>query len=370
LDGRKVTPADVARTVERLMAASRVPGLALAILNRGEIVYLQGFGYRDGEQHTPLTDSTIMYTASFTKAMFAYLVMQLVQEGTLDLDKPVYQYLDQPLPQNPTYVNSAVEARHRVYADSASERRYQHITARMLLSHTSGLSGPEDPQGELVIKFEPGTNYSYSNAGFNHLQQVIEHITGRSVGDMMRERVFSRLGMTRTSMVWDSTFDRDYAIGNDGQGQRLPRVKPTSPSAAASVQSDMTDVVRFVQAVLRGDGLSRKARDEMLSPKFRIHSMYQWPDSAAEDSTTSRDDPIRLAAGLGWGLLLSPYGKAYFNGGGGGGGFRNYMILFEKPKTAMVIMSNSQNGYKIFADLLAILISDRFTPAVWLGYVR
>ncbi len=68
LDGRVLSPGDVTATVERLMRAGRVPGLALAILNRGEIVYQRGFGYRDVERRLPLSDTTVMYAASFTKS--------------------------------------------------------------------------------------------------------------------------------------------------------------------------------------------------------------------------------------------------------------------------------------------------------------
>src|SRR5947208_3495920 len=122
LDGRMLTPKQVAATVERLMAAGKVPGLALAILNHGEIVYLRGFGLRDVEKRLPLTEETTMDAASFTKAMFAALVMQLVEEGAIDLDRPLSAYLKKPLPE------------YEKYADLAGDERWRRFTPRMLLS--------------------------------------------------------------------------------------------------------------------------------------------------------------------------------------------------------------------------------------------
>lgn len=356
LDGRTLSPAEVERTVERLMHAARVPGLALAILNRGEIVYLRGFGYRDVGRKAPLTDTTIMYGASLTKAMFAFLVMQLVEEGAFDLDKPVTDYLKQPLPS------------FEKYADLAGDDRYRRITGRMLLSHTAGFPNFRwlNDDGKLDIKFEPGSRYAYSGEGINLLQFVLEQHTGRAVGDLMRERVFERFGMTRTSMVWQPAFEGEYAIGYDTAGKALGHNKRQSVRAAGSMDTDIADVAGFLRGMLRGEGLGAAARAEMLAPQIRIRSTHQFPTLLPD--TTSRDDGIRLSYGLGWGLLWSPYGKAYFKGGHDDG-WNNYMIAFDDRQTAIALMSNSSNAESIFTELLATLIGDTFTPSEWERYV-
>jgi CubicO group peptidase (beta-lactamase class C family) len=186
------------------------------------------------------------------------------------------------------------------------------------------------------------------------------------VGDLMQERVFGPLGMTRTSMVWQEAFEGDHAVGFDEAGKDLGYRKRTSARAAGSAATTIRDVARFVQAVHRSEGLDRTSRTEMLSPQIRIRSAHQFPIPSTE--TTSRDDGIRLSYGLGWGLLWSPYGKAYFKEGHDDG-WENYMITFEQPGTALVIMTNSSNGEGIFTELLATLIGDRFTPSEWERYV-
>jgi CubicO group peptidase (beta-lactamase class C family) len=356
LDGRTLSAAEVERTVERLMRAGRVPGLALAILNRGEIVYLRAFGVARDEPRVPLTDTTVMYAASFTKAMFAYLAMQLVHERVIDLDRSIAEYLPKPLPA------------YEKYADLEGDERWRRFTPGMLLSHTSGLPNWRwfRPGEKLDIMFEPGERYSYSGEGINLLQFVIEEATGCEVGEMMQARVFKRLGMPRTSMVWQPAFEGDYAVGFDEDGKDLGYRKRTSARAAGSAATTIRDVARFVQAVLRSDGLDRAAREEMLRPHIRIRSAHQFPIPSTE--TTTRDDGIRLSYGLGWGLLWSPHGKAYFKEGHDDG-WESYMISFEEPKTAMVIMTNSSNGESIFTELLATLIGDRFTPSEWERYV-
>ena len=357
LDGRVLAPAQVAATVERLMREGRVPGLALAILNHGEIVYQHGFGMRDVERGLPLGDTTVMYAASFTKSMFAYMVMGLVDEGRLDLDRPIDCYLPQPLPA------------YEKYAELAGDERWRRITPRMLLSHTAGFANFRFiyPDQKLRIEFEPGARYSYSGEGINLLQFVMEHGMGMNVDSLMRERVFERFGMARTQMTWRADFEADHAIGYDTAGTPLGHRQRTGVRAAGSADSDVAGIARFARGVLRGEGLSPAARQEMLRPQVRIRARHQFPTPIAADDTTSRDDGVQLSYGLGWGLIQTPHGPAYFKEGQDEG-WVNYMIAFDQPKTAMVVMMNSINGTRIIATLLAELIGDTWTPAEWDGY--
>ena len=115
------------------MAATESRGLAIAVIDGGQVQSVRSFGQRNAAGQ-PLEANTIMYGASLTKAAFAHLVMQLVDEGKLDLDRPIGEYLDRPLPE---YAN---EDKYAPWADLAGDARWRQLTARILLTHSAGFS--------------------------------------------------------------------------------------------------------------------------------------------------------------------------------------------------------------------------------------
>ncbi len=354
LDGSTITPAEIGQTVLRLMSAAEVTGVGIAIFSNGEIVYEKGYGFRDKEHNLPLTPDSVMSAASFSKVAFAYMVMQLVDEGVLDLDKPVYQYLPRPLPE---YSN---------YADLANDARYKQITARMLLSHTAGFANYRafEDDRKLKIHFTPGSRFAYSGEGILLLQFVVETVTKEPLEELMQQHVFRPLGMGRSSMVWQPQFESDYANGYDEYGRSLGPQRRTHADAAGSMQTTVSDFARFMQAVMEGKQLKAKTRRMMLSPQIAINTKYEFP--SLNDETTDEYKSIRLSYGLGWGLFWTPYGEAFFKEGHDVG-WRNYTVCFDGPKTGIVIMTNSANGEGIFVPMLETLLQDTYTPQ-WEGY--
>ncbi len=361
LDKRTLSPARVEATVNDLMAKGQVTGLGLAIINRGEVAYLNAFGKADADKGAPLTVQSSMYAASFTKAMFASMVMQLAAEGAIALDTPIERYLKKPLPD------------YEKYADLKSDPRWRMWTPRILLSHTSGMpnfrffpkTGGFDPNHPLWIEFTPGSRYAYSGEGINLLQFVLEAGLGLDVGTLMRERIFERLGMSRTSMLWRDDFATDLAQGHDESGKMLGHNARRSVRAAGSADSTIQDMALFLQATLKHKTSPRKFWKEMLTPQIRIRSAHQFP--SLDETTSTRDDRVQLSYGLGFGLLKTPHGRAFFKGGHDDG-WENYMIGFDRSGTGMVIMTNSSNGESIFKELLETLLGDTFTVWEWESY--
>jgi CubicO group peptidase (beta-lactamase class C family) len=355
LDGSTIKSSAVDATVAKLMKAAEVPGLALALFNGGNIAYLRTYGVRDEQKNLPLTVDSVMSGASFTKVVFGYLVLQLADQHTLDLDKPVYEYLPKPLQEYPDY------------ADLASDRRYKRITARMLLSHTSGFANwrwVEDDR-KLKIHFEPGSRYAYSGEGIDLLQLVVEAVTDQPLEKLMQKQIFQPFGMTRSSMIWQPSFERDYANGYDEYGRSLGAQKRPKADAAGSLLTTPHDFALFMQAVMQGKDLSKQMRNQMLVSRIQILSKHEFP--TLDDDTTEQNKPIRLSYGLAWGLYWTPYGEAFFKEGHDDS-WRNYTVCFSKSGDGILIMTNSGNGEGIYKALLETLLGNTYTPIEWEGF--
>ena len=355
LDSSKISPSEIDTAVNRLMDEAHVTGAGIAIFNDAKVVYLKTYGLRDEEKHLPLTPDSVMTAASLTKAAFATMVVQLVHEHIIALDKPVYEYLPKPLPEYPAY------------NDLADDPRYKQITMRMLLDHTSGFPNWRrfTNDKKLRIYFLPGSRFAYSGEGIALAQLVVESVTGKSVNQLMSERIFQPLGMTRTSMVSEERLENDHAIGFDEQSKSLGLEHRDKANAAGSMQTTLRDYARFVQAVLRGAIPDRKSRNLMLSPQIQITSKHEFPSLSTETTTANR--PIHLSYGLGWGLYWTPYGKVFFKEGHDEG-WRHYVACFDRPKTGILVMTNSSNGEDIYSGLLEKVLRDTFTPLEWEGF--
>ena len=354
LDGSTISADEIDATVTRLMRAAKVTGVGIAIFNDGKIAFLKAYGVRDREKNLPLTPDSVMTAASLSKSAFAYMVMELVQQGTLDLDKPVYQYLPKPLPEYPAY------------KDLASDPRYKLITLRILLSHTAGFPNWRAFNGgKLNINFEPGTRFAYSGEGIDLAQFVVETVTGKPLNELMRQYLFEPLGMTRSSMVWNDGFEANFAVRHDEWERSLGPERRTRADAAGSMQTTLRDYAKFLQGVLQGGPLRPATKAQMLSPQIRINSKHEFPSLSEE--TTDENNAIHLSYGLGWGLYSTPYGQAFFKEGHDEG-WRHYTVCFEKPKLGILIMTNSSNGEGIYKDLLETLLKNTFTPIEWEGF--
>ena len=352
LDGAALAPAAIDRQVESLMTAEAVSGLGLALIRDGQVVYQRAYGSRDRERSLSLQPDTVMYGASLTKAAFAWMVMQLVDEGRIVLDRPIGEYLPRPLPE------------HGPYADLAGDERWRRLTMRMLLSHTSGFANFRVLDGgKLRFHRDPGTRYGYSGEGLRLAQFVLERGLGLDVGAEMERRVFRRFGMTRTSMTWRPDFAANLAQGYGEDGKLIPHDRRDNVSAAGSMDTTLADMARFVAAVARGEGLSANARAEMVKLQIAIDSPRQFPTLIEE--RTDRWQSIRLGYGLGWGVFETPFGHAFFKEGHDDG-TANYALCIGRD--CILMLSNSVRAERIFVTLIDALFGKVGVPAEWEGF--
>jgi CubicO group peptidase (beta-lactamase class C family) len=342
--------------VERLMQAAGVPGLALAVIEDGKVVRQQAYGLADVAAATPMRTDTIMYGASLTKAAFAYMVMQLVDEGVLDLDAPLPRQLAKPLPDYPDF------------ADLKDDPRWRLLTPRMLLTHSSGLLNWRwiNDDRKLDFKFDPGSRYVYSGEGIQLLQLVVEERSGRKTAELMQQRVFDRFGMKDSSMVWRSDFEGRATLHYDGAGKVIAHRKRGTARAAGSMDTTVADYARFLAGVLRGEGLSAGAHRAMLSPQLDIVSPRQFPSHWP--GVTEANRARRLAIGLGWPVFESTLGPAFFKEGSDDG-TNNLALGFLARRSGIVILSNSSNTTKLFLPLVEAVYGPTCLPWFWMGYI-
>jgi len=180
IDPDQYLVADLSTNISAQMQAAKVPGLSIALIEDGKIVWVEGFGEANLITGKPVTEDTIFDVASISKAITAYAALGLVERGVLSLDEPVHQYLSQAwLPAS-------------AYAEQ--------ITLRQLLSHTSGLTNAVNPVNKTIVN-PPGERFEYSGVGFIYLQEVMEQATGKSLEQLAQELVFEPLEMDSSSYV-------------------------------------------------------------------------------------------------------------------------------------------------------------------------
>jgi CubicO group peptidase (beta-lactamase class C family) len=357
--------AAIDREVNKIMTDTHAKGMAVAVIDHGKVGYVHAYGVRN-TNGDPLTTETVMYGASITKTVFAYTVMQLVDQGKLKLDTPLKEDLDNPLP---TYGPDPVfPDKYGPYKDLADDSRWEKITPRMCLTHSTGFNNFWfiEPDQKLHIHFDPGTRFSYSGEGFILLQFVIEHGRkaqglGLDVGDLTKAN-FDRLGMTRTSLVFRNGSDPNVADGWNDQGEPQPHDKRSKVRAAGSMNTTISDLSKFAAALVRGDGLSAVSRAEITKPQLHITTAHQFPDFGVD--LHAKDQRKDLYAGLGVVVFDGSQGHGFYKGGHDGQ-TANTMVCIEASQRCVVILSNDVRSEAGFADLVRSLLGDTGVPYDW-----
>lgn len=336
----------------RLMQREHVQGLALAVIEGGNVVYVATYGSRNVERNLPLTTDTVMYGASLTKTAFAYMLLQLVDEGRLTLDTPITKLLPRPLPE------------YEEFTDLAGDERWRALTPRILLTHTSGFANFRWLEDDQKLRFHhaPGSRYGYSGEGFYILQLMLEQGLGLDVGKEMQRRVFDRFGMTNTSMTWRPDFAKNLADGYGLDGKMEPHDERSSVSAAGSMDTTIADQARLWAGIMRGEGLSAAARAELIRPQVPITSAHQFPTLRTE--TNPRNAEIGLAAGLGLVTFRDTTGPAWFKGGHNDW-TGNMVIGLEHKQRCVVMLANDVRAERIYPELAQSILGNTKMPWAW-----
>lgn len=315
LSGREIDVAEMDNYLAIQMDSLRMPGLSMAIINDGKIAYYRTFGVTNVNTREKVNPETLFDAGSISKTTFAYFVLRMVDQGILNLDQPLYTYLP--------------------YPDIAYDERYKLITARMILSHTSGFPNWRfmNADRKLDIKFTPGTQYLYSGEGFEYLANVIAHLKQFKKNDLQQlveDEVAKPLGMKYAFYTWDDYVAKHQATGHiDGKPAAGWGINANRPDFAASysLQSEAMSYSNFIIALMNGKGLSKTSYDEMLNAQVRIPS--------GTDSSSYC-----------FGMKIKPtkFGNVYLHDGYNQNFYSAYLFSRDK-KFGYVFFVNCDNGF-------------------------
>ena len=245
--------------------------------------------------------------------------MTLVDDGRLDLDRPLDDYLTDP------YL--------------ASDRRAGSITARMVLSHTTGFPNWRGDRA-LFLRWSPGTRWGYSGEGYAYLQQIVERLTGARLHEYLADAVRQPLGLCDSTFAYQNVDENRLARGHSIDGNLWPAYRePQAKAAAGGMFTTVSDYLRFLIHTLADDHC-------MFDPQARIDDELAW--------------------GLGWGIERTDVG-AFVWQWGDDPGYKNFVIGSPADRRGVVVFTNGDNGPEVYSEVVRHLLYREHIPPSMCG---
>ncbi len=339
-----------------LMKKYNIPGLGISIVRQGKIAWSQAYGYADREKNRKMTVNTVCRVESISKPVTAWGLMRLLEQGLVDLDRPITHYI-------------------KKWRFPQSAFSIERVTVRMLLSHTSGMplgtiGELYDPKGEVpslrdrlskdaILIREPGSEFSYSNTGFNLVELLIEEVTGQNFSEYMMNNILLPLGMHHSSFSWSASFDPPVPNGHDLHGRPVP-VYVYPDRASGGLFSTADDIATFIIAGMSGfrEGAPQILKDQSIkilySPAVNISGLYGFAFEAY---------------GLGHFIEKFSGGTWAVSHGGQGTGWMSHFHSIPETGDGIVMLANSQRSWPLFAHILLDWAKWLGLPSIGMGYI-
>jgi CubicO group peptidase (beta-lactamase class C family) len=308
----------------------RIPGIAAALIEHGQIRAVEVFGMRDEKSGALVTVNTIFEAGSLGEPLYAYAVLRLAADGRINPGSPLPSYF--PLP----YVRDLDALSLSSATEPLYDPQFNQITAARVMNHTSRM--PDWARGQhLHLLLAPGQKWSYSNEGYVYLQRVVEHITAEPFDEFITRGILGLAHMSHSGFEWRGAYASDMATGYDRSGSPVETHKYERPAAAATLYATIRDYAQFVAYLLAS------------APAQRAHESAV---SLMLNPTVTVDDAVPFSWGLGVGLEKVGDDLFFFHRENIPG-FQSLMIASRKTGSGMVIFTNSSNGLDAMADILA-----------------
>jgi len=312
-----------ARAVAKELLGRGIPGLSLAVAVDGHIVYSEGFGYADLEERVPVWATTKFRIGSVSKPLTAVALVQLVEQGKIDLDAPVQKYVP-AFPEKNGKITLRLLAGHM-----AGIRHYQGDEFQISRHYDNVLDGLKIFQDDPLVA-PPGTKFSYSSYGFNLLSAAIETASGEKFLPYMHEHVFGPLGLRSTTEDQPAEIieqrARFYTRPKDQPVRNAPFVDNSYKWAGGGFLSSAEDLVRFGSALLQPGFL----KPESLRLLF---------------TSQKTADGKETGYGMGWFVRNSKSGQRIYEHAGGSVGGTSQLILYPEAHVVVAMVCNFDGGW-------------------------
>jgi CubicO group peptidase (beta-lactamase class C family) len=306
--------------LEQLADTHRVCVVAVATLRRGAVTAIHSS--RCDSNQSP-SEPVVFQAASLGKPVFAYGVLKLVQDGKLNLDAPLSDYL----PNGYLHLHDPFDPKQSNANDLLPANVLRDLTARQVLTHTSGL--PNWAGGPLTVEFPPGSAWQYSGEGYYLLQKAIESESGTEFDAFMHAEVFEPLAMVDSSYIWSDRYASRFAYGSSSNGEEDGHRQFLSAVSAATLYTTADDYATFLETVLGAQ-----------------HAMQVISGSAVEVVPE-----LGFAWGLGWGLWQGDNERFIWHWGDNPG-FKAFTIASLQTGDGVVILTNSDDGLALAESIV------------------
>jgi CubicO group peptidase (beta-lactamase class C family) len=343
-DGEKQNVAlisEVEKRIPKVMKEAVIPGVSIALVRGGKVLWTRGFGVKDSASKEPVDDDTLFEAASVSKTVFAYAVMKLCEKGVLELDTPLVKYA-------PTLFEG-------------NDPRLVLITPRHALAHTTGFK--DWRTGPLKIEFNPGEKFEYSGEGYFYLQSVVTHLTGQvdrkasgkyeadfevystDIDSYLKRNLLRPFGMASSGYVWNETFAKNAARPHDSNGKPLKKAKPSAVDAARYASAGGLHTTAREYASFLIEIVDPKESDTFRLTKKSLHEMLR--PQIKFDKNMKIDGADSWA--LGWAVQERKSGHVIVHSGGQTG-FRSLAMASPGRKSGFIILTNGDKGGKLTYD--------------------
>ncbi len=330
-------------SVTEKMQEIHLPGASVAVIKDGKLAWAKGWGIANTETGIGVDEHTLFQAGSISKPIGALAALKLVEEGKIDLDTDVNQYLK----------GWKVEGKKL--------KKENPVTLRHLLTHTGGLTVHGFPgyaekdipstvevlngvgnTARVEVSEKPGSEWSYSGGGYTVMQKIVEDVTGLSFAEYTDANILKPLGMTSSTYQHDlpEHLEARASAAFDRKGNMFKQVYnnyPEKPAAGLwTTPSDIAQYVIHMQKIIKGDG-SGLLKKETVEAMFQKHKNN-------------------------WGLgpeMSDKSGKQVFGHGGKNLGFTNNFRAFVNQGDGFVVMTNGDSGGKLIKALM-MSISDHY----------